>query len=255
MQIKDVTDYLGSVFPVDKALEYDNPGLLCGDDSKVITGCVISLDCTTKAAELAKKNGFNLIVTHHPLIFGGINNVAMSNATGRILSSIIRNDIAYYACHTNLDLTDEFGNLAIAQALGAEDAQHCEGCDCGVVFMNKAEMPLYSFMKLCMRKLNCSGTITINNQSNVVRKVFVQGGALDEASVPSIIASGADTVVSGEIKHHITVLLEENGINSVIAGHSATEQVYLPKLEKLLEDKFPQVRFIVNNNNESCSVL
>ena len=76
-----------------------------------------------------------------------------------------------------------------------------------------------------------------------------------EASVPSIIASGADTVVSGEIKHHITVLLEENGINSVIAGHSATEQVYLPKLEKLLEDKFPQVRFIVNNNNESCSVL
>ena len=85
--------------------------------------------------------------------------------------------------------------------------------------------------------------------------MFVQGGAFDEDSVPAIIAAGCDTVVSGEIKHHVTVMLEELGINSIIAGHSATEQVYLPKLAKLLSDQFPQIKFIVNNNNESASVI
>ena len=64
-----------------------------------------------------------------------------------------------------------------------------------------------------------------------------------------------DTVVSGEIKHHVCVELEECGVNSVIAGHSATEQIYLEKLRETLSEKFPSIKFIVNYNNEKASVI
>ena len=57
------------------------------------------------------------------------------------------------------------------------------------------------------------------------------------------------------VKHHICVELEESGINTVIAGHSATEQIYLPKLREKLSQQFPSLNFIVNYNNEKASVI
>ena len=67
--------------------------------------------------------------------------------------------------------------------------------------------------------------------------------------------AGVDTVISGEIKHHICVGLEQMGINTIIAGHSATEQAYLPKIEKLLSEKYPGIDITVNYNNEVSSIL
>lgn len=255
MRIKDITDFLEKKFPLDNALEYDNPGLIAGDSNRTVTGCIISLDCTSKAIEAAKKNGFNLIITHHPLIFGGIDSVTADDVTGRLLHQLIRSDISCYASHTNLDLTDEFGNLAIAEALGASDSVHLDGTVCGVVFECGEGETVKSIAKRAANGLGTSGVITINDPANKVHKVFVQGGSFDEESIPAIVAAGCDTVVSGEIKHHLTVMLEELGVNAIIAGHSATEQVYLPKIAKMLAEEFPQIRFIVNNNNESASVL
>ena len=103
--------------------------------------------------------------------------------------------------------------------------------------------------------LGCSGIITINDPQNTVKKVFIQGGSFDEDSVDVILKNGIDTVVSGEIKHHVCVGLGQMGINTVIAGHSATEQAYLPKIAKLLSDKYPGIDITVNYNNEVSSIL
>ena len=85
--------------------------------------------------------------------------------------------------------------------------------------------------------------------------MFVQGGAFDEDSVHALIKCGVDTVISGEIKHHICVGLGQMGVNTIIAGHSATEQAYLPKMAKLLSEKFPGIDITVNYNNEVSSIL
>ena len=255
MRIKEITDFLEKKFPLENALEYDNPGLIAGEWERTVTGCIISLDCTSKAIEAAKKNGCNLIITHHPLIFGGIDNVASDNVTGRLIQQMIKSDISCYASHTNLDLTDEFGNLAIAEALGADQPVHLDGCICGVVFDCNEGENVKSLAKKTAKGLGASGVITVNNPDNKVSKVFVQGGSFDEDSIPAVVEAGCDAVISGEIKHHLTVMLEELGINTIIAGHSATEQIYLPKIAKMLAKEFPQIKFIVNNNNESASVL
>ncbi|MCR4689180.1 MAG: Nif3-like dinuclear metal center hexameric protein [Saccharofermentans sp.] len=255
MQIKDVTDYLDEVFPRQNALDYDNPGLMAGDSSAYLSGIVLSLDCTNKAIDTAVKNGCNLLITHHPIIFGGIDTVCVDTVTGKLLSRLIKTDIACFACHTNLDLTDEFGNQAICEAIGAPVSDRLEGAVCGSVFELEEESNILSFRQKVSEGLKTSGIITINPMDSKVKKVFVQGGAFDEDSIDAIVKAGIDTVISGEIKHHITVMLAELGINTLIAGHSATEQIYLPKLEKLLQLKFPQIKFIVNYNDEGASVL
>ena len=257
MRISDVESFLNGKFPPENALEYDNVGLIAGDRGSEVTGIVVSLDLTSKAVVAAKNAGANLIVTHHPIIFGGINNLTTDDYVGRTLIELIKSGMSVISCHTNLDLTEEFGDLAIAEKLGIYNAKPLDGAVCGVVFdLNyNNRITLKDYCKEVALGLGTSGIITINNPDNYVSKVFVQGGAFDEGSVPAIIKSGVDTVLSGEIKHHVCVELEEYGINTVIAGHSATEQIYLEKLKGMLSEKFPSLKFIVNYNNEKASVI
>ncbi|MBR3247550.1 MAG: Nif3-like dinuclear metal center hexameric protein [Clostridiales bacterium] len=255
MNVNDIEMFLNEVFPRENALDYDNVGLIAGDREKVVSAILVSLDLTDKAIEAAREAGANLIVTHHPIIFGGIKTLTVDDFVGKTLIKLVKSGISVISCHTNLDLTDEFGNLAIADKLGAEEPKTVEGTVCGVVYELQEPMPLNAYCRMVMVDLGTSGVITINNPGNKVSKVFVQGGAFDEDSIDAVIKSGADTVLSGEIKHHICVGLEQMGINTIIAGHSATEQAYLPKLRQLLAEKYPGISITVNYNNEVSSIL
>lgn len=255
MNVNDLELFLNEAFPVENALDYDNVGLIAGDRNKVVTAILVSLDLTDKAIEVAKEVGANVIVTHHPIIFGGIKRLTLDDCTGKTLIKLVQSGISVIACHTNLDLTDEFGNLAIASKLGAEEPKRLEGAVCGVVYELPMDMKLNDYCRKVVSDLGTSGIITINNPENKVRKVFVQGGAFDEDSIEAVIKGGVDTVLSGEIKHHICVGLEQMGINTIIAGHSATEQAYLPKIKQLLSEQYPGISITVNYNNEVSSIL
>ena len=253
--VDEIALFLEELFPIENSEDYDNCGLITGDRNQSVHRCVLSLDTTGKAVKCAMDNKAELIITHHPLIFGGILSVTEDDYKGRLIRQMTKKDISNYACHTNLDLTDEFGNRAIAEALCGVDIRPLEGVSCGVVFAPGYidYMTLGKFIKVIENSLHASGCISICDQTRKVSKVFCQGGSFDESSIPAIIDNGIDTVVSGEIKHHICVLLDELGISTIIAGHSATEQAYLPKLQKILEKQFTDVEFIVNYNSETNS--
>ena len=255
MNVNDIELFLNEVFPHENALDYDNVGLIAGDREKVVTAILVSLDLTDKAIESAREAGANLIITHHPIIFGGIKSLTMDDAVGKTLIKLVKSGISVIACHTNLDLTDEFGNLAIADILGADEPERVNGATCGVLYELPEDTTLKEYCRKVADELGTSGIITINDPDSRVRKVFIQGGAFDEDSVEAVVKCGADTVLSGEIKHHICVGFEQMGINTVIAGHSATEQAYLPKLKNLLSEKYPGISITVNYNNEVSSIL
>ena len=255
MNVNDIELFLNDVFPRENALDYDNVGLIAGDRDKIVSAVLVSLDLTDKAIDAAREAGANLIVTHHPIIFGGIKTLTEDDCVGKILVKLVRSGISVIACHTNLDLTDEFGNLAIADKLGAEEPKPVDGAVCGIMYELPEAMPLNVYCRKVTVDLGSSGVITINKPDNKVRKVFVQGGSFDEDSVEAVLKSGADTVLSGEIKHHICVGLEQMGINTIIAGHSATEQAYLPRIRQLLAEKYPGISITVNYNNEVSSIL
>ena len=143
--------------------------------------------------------------------------------------------------------------LVLAKKLGAvpESIKELDDCDYGAYFELPQEVTLGDYMKTVREKLNGSGVISVNSKDNTLRKVFVQGGSFEEDDIPAVVESGADVVVSGEIKHHVTLLLAHKGILSIIAGHNATERVFMENLQKILEARFPNVSFFYDPGYEA----
>ncbi len=97
---------------------YDNAGLMCGDYEMECKGILCSLDVTEPVIEEAIRSGINLVVAHHPVIFRPIRSITQDSANGRVLTMAIKNDIAIYCIHTNLDNVWNGVNYALAKKLG-----------------------------------------------------------------------------------------------------------------------------------------
>lgn len=131
MKTKDISDFLESIAPLAYQEKYDNAGLICGDRDWDIIGVLIALDITEAVVQEALDKECNMIVTHHPLIFSGLKKITGSNHIERALIKAIKNDIAIYAIHTNLDnmyngvskrLADKLGlvNTRVLQPMGGQ---------------------------------------------------------------------------------------------------------------------------------------
>ena len=103
MQIKHITQYIESIAPLSFQESYDNSGLIIGHPEDEISGILITLDITEAIVDEAISKNLNLIVAHHPIIFGGLKKLNGKNYIERCVAKAIKNDIAIYAAHTNLD--------------------------------------------------------------------------------------------------------------------------------------------------------
>ncbi len=102
---------------------YDNCGLLTGSSQWECTGILCTLDCIEKIVEEAINKKCNLIVAHHPIIFLGLKKLSTNHYVERTIIKAIKNDIAIYAIHTNLDNIKHGVNKIIADKLGLINQQ------------------------------------------------------------------------------------------------------------------------------------
>jgi dinuclear metal center YbgI/SA1388 family protein len=123
MTINDVIMELEAFAPPNLQENYDNCGLLTGQRNRVANGAVLTLDCTEEVVEEAMQNQCNLIIAHHPVIFTGLKKLTGSNYVERTLIKAIKNDIAIYACHTNLDNIRLGVNKKIGDKLGLQNCR------------------------------------------------------------------------------------------------------------------------------------
>ena len=153
-RIKDITDFLDSICPPETAESWDNPGLMTGKRDEKVTSVVLSLDTTSAAITRCKKEGANLLLSHHPLIFGGIDTVSMEDTNGALLSLMIKNDITCYAAHTNLDKASEYSNFVLARKLGAvpESVRELEDCAYGAYYELPEEVKQDWYKKIPLRR-------------------------------------------------------------------------------------------------------
>ena len=121
MKIQDITNFLESVAPLSLQESYDNAGLLTGSAVWDCKGIITTLDATEEVILEAIKNNCNLIVAHHPIIFGGLKRINGKNYVEKAVITAIKNDIAIYAIHTNLDNVMEGVNGKMADRLGLKN--------------------------------------------------------------------------------------------------------------------------------------
>lgn len=103
MKIKDITSYLESIAPLAYQESYDNSGLIVGNPNDEVTKALISLDCTEEVVDEAISKGCDIIISHHPIVFKGLKKFNNKNYVERTVIKAIKNNIALYAIHTNLD--------------------------------------------------------------------------------------------------------------------------------------------------------
>lgn len=118
LRIRDITAFLESLAPLAYQESYDNSGLITGNPETEITGILVSLDCTEAIVEEAITSKANLIVAHHPIVFKGLKRLNGSNYVERTVIKAIKNDIAIYAIHTNLDNVHTGVNKRICEKIG-----------------------------------------------------------------------------------------------------------------------------------------
>jgi dinuclear metal center YbgI/SA1388 family protein len=118
MKIQDITSYLETIAPLSLQESYDNAGLLTGNGQWECTGVITALDATEEIVKEAIEKKCNLIVAHHPIIFGGLKKINGKNYVEQTIITAIKNDIAIYAIHTNLDNILDGVNGRIADKLG-----------------------------------------------------------------------------------------------------------------------------------------
>jgi len=122
-KIKQITQQLEKLAPSSYQESYDNAGLIVGNTDTEVTGVLFTLDVTEAVVEEAKHKNCNLIVAHHPIVFKGLKKLNGSNYVERTVIKAIKEDIAIYATHTNLDHVTQGVNWKIAERLGLHNVK------------------------------------------------------------------------------------------------------------------------------------
>lgn len=123
MILQNIITEIENFAPLPYQESYDNCGLLTGNKQMEITGALLTLDCIEASVDEAIKKKCNLIIAHHPIIFGGLKKLNGNNYVERTVIKAIQNNIAIYACHTNLDNVKLGVNRKIADKLGLVNQQ------------------------------------------------------------------------------------------------------------------------------------
>ncbi len=118
MTISAIIDTLEKLAPISLQEDYDNAGLITGDKQWECTGILVSLDATEEIIKEAIEKKCNLVVSHHPIVFRGLKKISGKNYVEKTVITAIKNDIAIYAIHTNLDNVINGVNGKIADKLG-----------------------------------------------------------------------------------------------------------------------------------------
>jgi len=123
MTIGEICTYLETIAPLSYQESYDNCGLITGNKQNEATGALITLDCIESVVDEAIENKYNLIITHHPIVFSGLKKINGSNYVERVIIKAIQHNIAIYAIHTNLDNVSNGVNAEICKRLGLKNCE------------------------------------------------------------------------------------------------------------------------------------
>lgn len=123
MKIKEIIKYLEDYAPVSFQESYDNSGLITGNSEQEATSALITLDTTEAVVDEAIEKGANLIISHHPIIFSGLKKITGKTYVERTVIKAIKNNIAIYAAHTNLDNAPNGVNSTICEKLGLKNCK------------------------------------------------------------------------------------------------------------------------------------
>ena len=224
MTVKQFYEHLCDRVSPSLSCEWDNDGLmLTPDGEREVRRVLCTLDVTAEAVEYAEEYGFDLIISHHPLLFRPLRALDPDNHIARKAMRLLRAGISVISLHTRADAVIDGVNDRLAELLGLSAVSLFgeAGEMIGRVGDLPAPMSLADFAARVKSVLG-SPMVLAADADLPVQRVAVCGGD-GKDFVAAALSSGADTYLSGRIGYNVMVEAPEMGINLLEAGHYFTE--------------------------------
>ena len=242
--IRELTDYLEKIAPLSVQEAYDNSGLLVGNSNWTIKGVLVALDVTEGIIDEAIEIGCNLVVSHHPVIFRGMKRISDQNHLDRGIIKAIKNDIALYAIHTNLDNILFHGvNEKIALKLGLSRIKILKpksitdpAIGSGLIGYLPEKLMINEFLFHVKQTLKTNTIKYTKSNKEEIYKIALCGGS-GSFLMSEAIVQEADAFISADFKYHDFFEGNEQTIILDI-GHFESEQHTIELIFDLISKKF-----------------
>jgi dinuclear metal center YbgI/SA1388 family protein len=243
MKLLELCSYLESIAPLGLQESYDNSGLILGPGDMEITGVMCSLDCTLDVLVDAKEKNCNVVVSHHPIIFSGIKKFNEQHYVEKAIIYAIRNHIAIYAIHTNLDNVLYNGvNEKIAKRLDLEELRILSvkpgSVDTGAGIVGRLKQPVATVDFMNMLKIRLKTPVVRHTRlvKDTIQHVALAGGS-GAFLIPSALKENVDIYITADLKYHEFFDADDRMILMDI-GHYESEQFTIELLYELISQKF-----------------
>ena len=242
--VRAIADFLERFAPSQLAEDWDNVGLLVGDDSREASRVMTCLTITPGTAAEAIAQAANLVVAHHPLPFRALKRLTAETTTGRMLLDLIGAKISIYSPHTAFDSAANGINQRLARGLGLRGVLPLvfdpEGLGSGRVGWLEEPLSLTRMADRVKRFLSVERLQIVGDPDRPIRTMAVACGAADEF-LQAARESDCDAMLIGETRYHTCLAAEAAAIGLILPGHYASERFAVECLADVLGEEFPSL--------------
>lgn len=236
MRCSEICTLLEQEYSPEYACDWDNVGLLAGRREKEVRTILLALDATDEVVRMAAEQKADMLITHHPMIFSPIRRVTDDDMNGRRLLELIRNDISYYAMHTNYD-TRGMADLA-ARMLNLQECTVLEEIKDGEGIGRVGVLPRHMTLEECARLVKEAYHIPsvkiFGAPDTPVYSAALCPGA-GKSTMKEALRFGCDVYITGDIDHHTGIDAVDQGLCIVDAGHYGIEHIFMKDVRDYLE--------------------
>ncbi|MDE6275177.1 MAG: Nif3-like dinuclear metal center hexameric protein [Clostridia bacterium] len=230
-KVKDIIAIIESKAPLELALDFDSAGLNVGDMQDEVKGISLAQNVTYSTIEECAQVGANLLITHHPCVFG-------EEPDGYMQSLVTRAKelgLNLYSCHTNLDCCDGGLNDFVADKLGMHEVKVIDGC------ARQGNIPptrLDELAKQVSKILDDDCVKYVGDDGRIIKKVALctGAGARDEELVFYAKENAIDCIIGGESKLSIALMAKDLGVSLIDVGHFTSEIACIQIFKNWLAD-------------------
>ena len=262
MKIREIAEAIEQYAPLRLQEEWDNAGIQVGDPDADVTGVLLCTDATEAVIAEAIGLGYNLVISHHPLIFRGLKKIMGRTPVERTVAMAIKHDITIYSAHTNMDSAWQGVSFRMADKIGMTDVvflddnrvdaygeQGSTSAGCGVIG-NIEPTPASEVLKRVKAAFEVGAVRYCGDPGTIVTRVALCGGAggflIDKA-----VEMGAQLYVTADMRYHDFL---DNGKRIVVAdiGHYESEHFTKEIFLEIIQKKSPTfaVAFSKNETNQ-----
>ena len=249
MTVRELYAFLEEKMPRSLSCDWDNDGLMvCPDDTKEVRRVLVALDITAAVAEHAIKEGYDLVVSHHPLIFHPLKAVAPGEATVNKVIRLLTSGVSAMSFHTRLDAVEGGVNDVLANAIGLQNITPFgkDGEEIGRIGTLPTAMALKDFAAL-VKEVTGAPYVQISDAGKLVSRVAVLGGG-GAGESGAAAAAGADTYLTGDLRHDQLTEAPERGMNMIAGGHFFTENLVCNRICEMLYEADANIKADIVNS-------